>query len=62
MASTCGRSTSRCSSPRADPVGARPLIAVGGQAFGGADAALAIGADIYATDPEALLRELAVRF
>jgi methanogenic corrinoid protein MtbC1 len=43
-----------------DPV---PLIAVGGQAFGGEKSfALATGADLFALDAEGLTRELAVRF
>ena len=40
-----------------------PLIAVGGQAFAGdATTALATGADVYADDGDALVRELALRF
>jgi methanogenic corrinoid protein MtbC1 len=40
-----------------------PLIAVGGQAFGGEESfALATGADLFALDAEGLTRELAVRF
>lgn len=39
-----------------------PLIAVGGQAFGGdAERALRTGADLYAADPDALLRQLRER-
>jgi methanogenic corrinoid protein MtbC1 len=41
----------------------RPLIAVGGQAFSGDPAAaLATGADLYANNPEALVKTLAERF
>lgn len=40
-----------------------PVIAVGGQAFGGSEAlALATGADLYATDAEVLVRALRERF
>ena len=40
-----------------------PVIAVGGQAFGGdANAALSTGADLYAPDAAAFVRELAILF
>ena len=40
-----------------------PVIAVGGQAFAGdADAALETGADLYAPDAAAIVRELAILF
>lgn len=39
-----------------------PLLIAGGRAYEGqADRALLAGADVFATDPEALLRELALR-
>ena len=40
-----------------------PVIAVGGQAFGGdADVALSTGADLYALDAAAFVRDLAILF
>jgi methanogenic corrinoid protein MtbC1 len=44
---------------RLDPV---PLLVAGGRAYEGqADRALVVGADLFAADPELLLRELALR-